>query len=127
MTAIPKPKPKRLERAKRKRVESKVIQKVRGECVVRDGECRIGDWERNPEDYHDDGLNDVYCEGESEWAHLEDKRRFKTRGQSAEQRHTTAYTAMLCKRHHDLYDDRQIQLQFTTFDGANGPLKWTLV
>ena len=95
-------------RARVKRRASKaeaVIKKhVRAECVERDGACRIGDWEMNPDDLHDDDLEHDPCDGRSEWAHLGEKKRFKTRGQAPDVRHTTAGSLMLCRHHHGRYD-----------------------
>lgn len=104
--ALPKPrrkqKPVKRLRAKtrirpmsaKRRKEAAVIAKVREACVERDGQCRLNDWQL------------VYgpCEGASQWAHLFDKKRFQTRGMKPSDRHATKWTAMLCERHHRLYD-----------------------
>lgn len=107
-----------------RRQAAKVVKSVRAQCVERDGDCRIGDWENNPCDCHDgaltgDGEPVKGCEGRSEWAHLGEQKRFKTRGQPATTRHTTAGSLMLCTRHHRDYDAGRMEIRG---DDANGVL-----
>jgi hypothetical protein len=64
------------------------------------------------------------CDGVSEWAHLGDKKRFKTRGQAPEVRHTTAGSLMLCTKHHQDYDAGRMVIEG---DDANLPLKFERV
>lgn len=116
-------------RMRTKRQAAKVVTTVRARCVERDGDCRIGDWELNPDDWHDDALRGdgqpaIVCEGRSEWAHLGDKKRFKTRGMPAERRHTTAGSLMLCTRHHTDYDHGRLQI---VGEDANEPLEFRYV
>jgi hypothetical protein len=120
---IHKPEPRKRVKGRKQRLESRVIKAVRALCVTRDGDCRIANWEDNPDDWHEDDL-DQWCEGASEWAHLGDKKRFKTRGQAPEIRHTTAGSLMLCTKHHQDYDQGRM-----TIDGndANLPLKFERV
>lgn len=98
------------------RSESLQAQKVRALCVLRDGDCRL----------NDDSLWSFFgaCSGESEWAHLEDKRRFKTRGMAPEDRHTTAGSLQLCTGHHRRYDGARPRLHIKAGSsrGADGPL-----
>jgi hypothetical protein len=61
------------------------------------------------------------CHGVSEWAHLGDKKRFKTRGQAPEIRHTTAGSLMLCQKHHADYDAGRMAIDG---DDANLPLRF---
>jgi hypothetical protein len=74
----------------------------------------------HPFDWHDDVLNEMStCEGRSEWAHLGDQKRFKTRGKPPEERHTTAGSLMLCRFHHRAYDTGRLRIIGTD---ANHPL-----
>ena len=126
MDISPQPKPEPIARVKRrhKREEAKLARIVRDACVERDGFCRLfsgtytkGDTQSGPD------LD--YCGSRwSEWAHLEDKRRFKTRGMAPEERHTTRDSCMLCNRHHPLYDAREITLTFLSELGADGSIAW---
>ncbi len=116
-------------RAKRRRAEYVVGQKVRERCVERDGGCRICDWENNPDDWHSDDLQavDWFEAGPSEWAHMRENSRAKTRGMKPEARHTTAHSLMLCQFHHDRYDGRhRPRIQITAMSdvlGCDGPLE----
>lgn len=103
-----KPGPAARHRAKRRRAEDPVKRKVRAEVSERDGFCIF------------DSLDP--CRGVSEWAHLEGKKRARTRGMKPEERHTTAGSAKACTRHHRLYDDGAIQIAMTD-KGANGPIR----
>src|SRR5688572_28232919 len=83
-------------KARRDRQEAKVEKAVRAACVERDGFCLV--------------LNRVDgiipdCSGASEWAHLSGHRRSQTRGMPATYRHNTAWTAILCTKHHRLEED----------------------
>jgi hypothetical protein len=103
-------------KAKEKRTADKVVVDVRAQCVTRDGTCR----------YAKD-VSTHRCNGPSEWAHLGDKRRSKTRGQAPEVRHTTAGSLMLCQQAHAQYDGRQrprLSITATTKRGADGPLRY---
>jgi hypothetical protein len=116
---LAKPEPRKREAARRKRQAVKVIKAVRSQCVDRDGFCRV--WR------DDDGAEcpaDSGCIGTSEWAHLGDKKRFKTRGQAPELRHTTAGSLMLCTKHHQDYDQGRMVIDG---DDANLPLKFERV
>lgn len=128
-----KPGPVAKYRAKRRRAEGPVAKRVRARCVERDGYCRICDWENNPSDTHegDDDFDslpyaeDEWSRGPSEWAHLNEGKRAKTRGMTPEQRHSTAKSLMLCQFHHDHLDGRrqpQIEIDERNYLGADGPL-----
>jgi len=54
------------------------------------------------------------------WAHMEGHRRFETRGLPPEQRHSTAWTLMLCAKHHADYDARRLRIT----GNADGPLEF---
>lgn len=103
----PKPRTRRQVKAKKDRSEDKTKRIVRALCVERDGDCRLGDWEQNPDDWHSDSLEGDACEGPSQWCHMKHKSRAKTRGQSPQIRHTTADSFMACQKHHAQYDGRQ--------------------
>lgn len=105
------PGPTARSRAKRRRADEKVASKVRAACVERDGYCRLG----------------FDCDGRSEWAHLGDRRRAKTRGMAPTHRHSTAHSLMLCTRHHRRYDNRLIEIEPLTAEGANGPIRYMSV
>lgn len=112
-TASPKPlkgTAKRLK-ARAKRQESKHAKGVRARCVERDGYCAMsmaGRWSMSLDRRL---VVDVFCSGPSEWAHIGQHRRCHTRGQAPEQRHTTQWSAMLCKRHHDAYDAHEFDIE----------------
>lgn len=112
MRACPKPEP--LKRTKRRKlhVEALVKQKVRALCVERDGDCRLH------------GAAGFTCSGESEWAHLGEKKRARTRGMKPEQRHTTAGSLMLCTGHHRAYDAGALRIEILTMAGADGLLRF---
>ena len=121
--ACPKPVKRKTLKGRKDRAEAKQKHMVRMLCVARDGDCRIvrpgatieQAWEAFGE-----------CRGESEWAHMHEKRRSQTRGLPPEVRHTTAHSFMACTRHHDMYDGRQSPRLFVTAltrQGADGPLK----
>jgi len=124
--AQPKPKPQASIRRANKRVEAKIKRMVRAICVARDGECRICNWEDNPDDWHDDYLN--FCDDDpwqrSQWAHLGDKKRFKTRGMPPEERHTTAGSLMLCESAHRAYDAGELEIVALSDRGADGALEF---
>ena len=117
--ACPKSEPRKKAKARGKRAEQKVEQSVRAACVLRDGDCRVGSI-----------LNRLFvltfcrCGGESEWAHLGDQRRFKTRGQEPEARHTTTGSLMLCTEHHQDYDQHRLEIEPLTESGADGTLRF---
>jgi hypothetical protein len=100
-------------KARKARVETKVKRAIRAKCVRRDGYCRL---------YSAPTIVQAVfgqCEGPAEWAHLEDKKRARTRGMPPEVRHTTEGTCMFCRRHHRMYDAGQIVLALPV-NGANG-------
>jgi len=103
-----KPGPTARYRAKRKRADDAERLFVRAQCVERDGYCRLT------------GLS--LCSGASEHAHLEDKKRARTRGLKPQERHTTAGSAIFCHGHHALYDAGKIALAMTE-KGADGPIR----
>lgn len=119
MSHVSFPKPTRRVTLKRRRdrAERRVKRTVRGCCIDRDGACRLSNG--------DEALTGLVgpCSGPSEWAHFAASRRFKTRGQAPEQRHTTAGSLMLCARHHDDYDQRWVDIEELTARGADGPLR----
>ena len=109
--AVPKPPSRKLVKGRKDRAEAKVKRSVRAKCVERDGFCRL--------------LGCGPCSGVSEWAHLGDKKRARTRGMAPEIRHTTAGSFMACTGHHAAYDAGRIRIETETSRGADGPLKVT--
>lgn len=130
----PKGPKRKTVKGQKQRSEDAVKKRVRARCVERDGQCRIGEWELNPDDTHDDeligdGCEANGCEGESQWAHMHAKRRSQTRGQAPDVRHTTAESLMLCSRHHRQYDGTEkprLTIQALTAKGADGPLQFSV-
>jgi hypothetical protein len=121
MLPQPKPKPRASIKRANARVAAKIVRAVRAACVARDGYCRVTR----------DGWTTAIlqqlgaCQGESEWAHLEEWKRFKTRGKPAADRHVTMGTCMLCHFHHqDMYDKGKLAVTFLSERGADGPLAW---
>lgn len=113
--ACPKPETRKRTKARLKRQAAAIEKLVRLLVGHRDGDCRIGTTTAllGP------------CDGESEWAHLENSRRFKTRGQPAEVRHTTAGTCRLCTKHHAMYDrEKTLAIEFLTDKGADGTMRF---
>jgi hypothetical protein len=94
--------------------ETAVKRQVRAIVVERDGYCRFL---RGHETY-------MGCDGPSEWAHWGDRKRFKTRGEAPELRHTTAGSLMLCRCHHRLYDSGALTIEADTERGCDGPLTY---
>jgi hypothetical protein len=125
MTLGPTAKARKAKAAKDRRYAANIRKRV----AERDGECRIGDWENNPDDTHCDalignGCEAVDCGGVSEWAHLGEKKRFKTRGMPPEQRHTTKESCMLCTTHHQMYDAGTLKIKADTEIGADSVLRF---
>jgi hypothetical protein len=114
--ALAKPEPRKRVKARKQRHAAKVVKSIRHQCVLRDGSCRLK-WQRD--DWTDMPSCALACSGAPEWAHLGDKKRFKTRGQAPEIRHTTAGSLMLCKKHHQEYDSGRMAIDG---DDANLPL-----
>jgi hypothetical protein len=114
MKSFPKPEPIQRTKRRKLRVETLVKQKVRARCVERDGDCRL---QRTA----------LFgpCSGESEWAHLGEKKRARTRGMPPEQRHTTQGSLMLCTGHHRMYDAGRLGIEPLTPDGADGWIQVT--
>jgi hypothetical protein len=110
----PKPPSHKRVKAKRDRLEAKIKKAVRAQTVERDGHCFI--FSRLPA-----GLRALLgpCAGSSEWAHIGEHRRFKTRGLPPEERHTTAGTAQMCEKHHDAYDAHEFDIETFGGDGMN--------
>lgn len=61
------------------------------------------------------------CAIGAQWCHMEGHRRFETRGLPPEQRHSTAWTLMLCAKHHAEYDAHRLLIT----GNADGPLEFT--
>jgi len=125
MSVLAKPEPRKRAKARAQRHERAVAAVVRAVCVGRDGYCRFGDWEDHPDDAHSAVLGYVMgedCEGDSQWAHMGEHRRFRTRGQAPEVRHTTADSLMLCATHHHAYDEHTLTITATSDKGADGAL-----
>lgn len=122
---FPKPEPRDKQKAREKRAEAVVISEVRKLVSDRDHYCRL--YWFTQETRH--AIEDLFgpCAGKSEWAHMGDHRRFKTRGKEPEERHTTNGSLMLCEAHHRGargYDTNYFSIEPLTARGANGPLRF---
>lgn len=121
--ALPKPEKRRRVKARKARAEKRVKDAVRAACVERDGHCRTGSL-----------MNDagdlslwLYCDGPSEWAHMPERRRSKTRGMDPTFRHDTKHTLMLCRTHHAQFDGRaepRLFITALTRKGCDGPVRF---
>lgn len=120
---FPKPEPRKAVKARADSEEAKVAREARRHAVHRDGYCRVG--RRVVVSEPDDvaaGLG--ACDGPSEWAHLAEHRRFRTRGLPPNERHTAAGSLMMCRRHHHDYDQSRMTIEILTRGGADGPLRF---
>ena len=117
-----RPQPKGPSRAtlkgRKDRAEATRKRVIRARCVERDGYCRV-----SPSGTVVGDVIEIIhvCSGPSQWAHLGEKKRFKTRGQAPEVRHTTAGSLMLCTKHHDDYDEGRLSI---VGDDANKTLRF---
>lgn len=112
---IPKQEAPATTKGRKDRATAKRVKSVRSLCVERDGYCRIA---RDTGDVFD-------CYGPSEWCHFGSSKRFKTRGQMPEARHTTAGSFIACQFHHYEYDHRELKI--TAVDqqlGCDGELRY---
>lgn len=123
--AVPKGKTRKQLKARLDRAEAKVAAWCRAQCVDRDGECRVASdaWAAVERETR---ICVVFsgCDGPSEWAHMHERRRSKTRGLDPTERHDPQYTLMLCKFHHTEYDAKRLVITALTRKGANGPLRF---
>jgi hypothetical protein len=103
---FPKPATRATVKRRRQRVERRVKQSIRAQCVERDGYCRLG----------------CDCTGPSEWAHYGGFKRARTLGQAPERRHTTEGSLMLCRRHHTQYDRGELIIEAHSDRGCDGYL-----
>ncbi|MES2341685.1 MAG: hypothetical protein V4597_08405 [Pseudomonadota bacterium] len=110
------------------RAEGRQKKAVRARCATRDGTCRAVFGPALHGDTLDQDTAGHECQGPSEWAHLGDKRRGKTRGMAPEERHTTAGSLMLCRSLHRRYDGQarpRLEIEKLSDKGADGPLRFT--
>jgi hypothetical protein len=103
-------------RARKRRQDSAYAQTIRTQVEARDGHCRYA-WDVPRTERS-------RCQGDAEWAHLGNTRRFKTRGLPPEQRHTTGGTLMLCTAHHRLLDAYRLTITAESIDGCDGNLTY---
>lgn len=118
---IPKGEPRKRTKGRRKRQERAVVQDVRPQVMARDGYCRLSEAARlHPAEFGN-------CEGPSEWSHYNaTHRRSKTRGKPPEERHTTAGSMSLCRRHSQDYDQNRTDIQVLDEKrGCDGPVRAT--
>lgn len=69
------------------------------------------------------------CSGRAEMAHIGEKRRSKTVGQDAEERHVTTHAVLLCHRHHQgdnrySYDRHAFEIEALSKNGCDGRLRF---
>ena len=96
-------------RAAKARKDAAYAKTIREQVQARDVYCRA---------YY---MHKETCMGVAAWAHMAGHRRFETRGLPPEQRHSTAWTLMLCAKHHADYDARRLRIT----GNADGPLEFT--
>jgi hypothetical protein len=83
--------------------------------VARDGYCRLARAGLGP------------CGGPSEWAHVLEHKRFKTRGMAAGERHVPWGSLMACRAHHQRLDGKAapfIREKALTPHGADGAMEF---
>ncbi len=124
MTFAPQPKGLTRKRIKgrRQRHEAQVSKDIRSKCVDRDGYCRVFS---HPDDVRIGNLG--RCSGYSQWCHLGDLKRARTRGLPPEVRHTTAGSLQMCQSHHEAYDHGRMAILPAVVDApldANGTLRF---
>lgn len=118
--------PRKRRKAREKRQERKVVGDVRPQCVDRDNYCR---WYWLDESIRREIAALIGpCSGPSEWAHI--RKRWSTRNMEPTERHSTAESLMLCRRHHQSdiagFDRRVYDIEPMTENGANGRLRIVL-
>lgn len=112
--------------AKSRHAETKAMRAAYEGASDRDGYCRL---------YVLDAAERVRvwsmfgnCFGRSEFAHIGDTRRFKTRGMAPERRHCREGGIMLCAGHHRVgacaYDLNRMSIEELTDRRADGPLRF---
>ncbi len=109
-----RPKPERRQRTKdrKDRREQKIKREVRKACETRDGYCLV------------QKLGLPGCKGDSTWAHFNGHRRSQTRGMSAERRHDSRFSGMLCTRHHIQEERGAFEVVYHTDKYADGRVSW---
>lgn len=124
--ACPKPKKGRLAKKARDRLEPAIVKAVRKLVDERDGYCRLH-WTNRSATGRLLLAFFGTCSGPSEWCHVEEKRRGKTRGQAPEERHTTQGSVKFCRQHHQGkggYDLHGFRITYLTARGCDGPLRY---
>ena len=114
--SLPKGPSRATLKARKRRVETTVKQRVRAACVMRDGVCRVA-----TDRAWDEEMPIAACAGPSEWAHLRPRTRAHTRGMAPSKRHQRTWTLMLCRAHHRAYDAGRLLIDIGG-TGADGPL-----
>lgn len=126
MTSFQKPEKRSTTKRRKKTKERDIKSVVRTAVEERDGYCRLYWYDA------DTRLSIVKifgpCGGRSTWAHVNDKRRFATRGMEPEERHTTDGSIMLCEWHHQTgpaaYDAHGMEIEYMTERGCDGRLRF---
>lgn len=124
---LPKGEKRATTKRRKDRGEALIKKLVRAACVVRDGRCRLHQFQFAITDVivgHEDAPMTALDCNHSQWAHFDKHKRARTRGMKAEERHTTAGSLMLCKRAHDAYDAGTLQITALTRTGCDGRLKF---
>lgn len=118
LPAFPKPKRRKSEKQKQKRLDAKWISATRKVIVERDRWCRccpqiledVGEkWNQLPVEMH------------------EIKYRSQTRGLPIEERVNTGNCILLCRACHRAIHDNKINLHMKTEKGADGPITFEFV
>ena len=101
--------PRRILKARKALADYAQRTIIRAQCVACDGYCRFAE-------------RLTGCSGRSEWMHLGDQKRARTRGMLPAFRHTMAGSMMGCHTHHGLYDAGVLRIALGPL-GANGPIR----
>jgi hypothetical protein len=123
---LPKPEPRKRQKARKDRIERQVATKVRADVDARDGYCRWYWFDETTRRTIESLIGP--CGGPSEWAHLIS--RAETRGMAPEIRHSTENSCKMCRDHHQSdkhgYDRHRFDVEAVTDRGADGPLRIVL-
>ena len=112
-----KPEPRKRAKGRRRRAASAVVKTVRAQVKDRDGYCRLYGVQAP--------IAFGPCEGLSEWSHVGEKKRYRTRGlRDPRDRHATTHSLMLCKKHHGVYDANVFHIELLTPNGADSRLRF---
>lgn len=120
---IPKPEPQSKVRARKKRQDQQAVKTAHEVVFEEDRACRFPERGRDLFPCGPRGAND-------QLAHLDDRKRSRTRGRSPEFRHDPEHMMRLCPNHHGDYDgparrrEERFTIQYLTDRKARGPCRF---